>query len=87
MAFEAFRNSSKKEALDKLNTEENINPQGLEKLLTNYAFANLFLRDQEIASSLNFKPRILEYKSVIQHVAGKMKSFIDTFVKGMSRSV
>ena len=86
-AFEAFWDSSKKEALNQLCTEENINPQELEKLLTNYAFANRFPRDQEIASSLNFKPRILERKSVIERVADKIKSFIDTFVEGMGGSV
>lgn len=86
-AFEEYWDSSKREALNRLCVDENINPQQLEKLLTNYAFASRLPRDQEIVDSLNFKPKILERKSVIGRVADKIKSFIDTFLEGMGGSV
>ena len=44
-------------------------------------------RDQEIVDTLNFKPKILERKPIIERVADKIKSFIDTFVEGMGGSV
>ena len=86
-AFEDYWETSKKEALAKLCVDEKIAPNELEKLLNNYAFANRLPRDQEIVNSLHFRPKILERKSVIERVADKIKSFIDTFVAEMGGSV
>ena len=58
-----------------------------DKLLNNYSFANRLPREQEIVSSLNFKPKILERKPIIERVGDKIKAFIDTFVEGMGGSV
>jgi len=84
-AFESYWANHQKEAFSKLCEEENISPQQLEKLLKNYTFANRLPRDQEIVDSLNFKPKILERKPIIERVADKIKSFIDTFVEGDGR--
>ncbi|MDP1559254.1 MAG: type I restriction endonuclease subunit R [Nitrosomonas sp.] len=86
-AFEKYWTVNKKEAFSKLCTEENLSPQELEKILNHYTFANRLPRDQEIVDTLNFKPRILERKPIIERVADKIKSFIDTFVEGMGGSV
>jgi len=86
-AFEKYWTASKKEALMKLCAEENLSPQELEKILNHYTFANRFPRDDEIVDTLNFKPKILERKPIIERVADKIKSFIDTFVEGMGGSV
>ncbi len=86
-AFESYWTDSKKEAFSELCKAENINPQELEKLLNHYAFANRLPREQEIVDSLNFKPKILERKPIIERVADKIKSFIDTFIEGMGGSV
>ncbi len=82
-AFDKYWDASKKEAFNKLCAEENLSPQEIEKLLNTYAFANRLPRDQEIVDSLNFKPKILERKPIIERVADKIKAFIDTFVEGM----
>ncbi len=34
-------------------------------------------------SALSFKPKILQRKSIIERVAEKIKTFIDTFIEGM----
>lgn len=86
-AFENYWTANKKEAFSKLCAEENLSPQELEKILNHYTFANRMPRDQEIVDTLNFKPRILERKPIIERVAEKIKSFIDTFVEGMGGSV
>ncbi|MER0216912.1 MAG: type I restriction endonuclease subunit R [Nitrosomonas sp.] len=86
-AFESYWTDSKKEAFSELCKAENINPQELEKLLNHYAFANRLPREQEIVDSLNFKPKILERKPIIERVGDKIKSFIDTFIEGMGGSV
>lgn len=86
-AFEKYWTANKKEAFSKLCAEENLSPQELEKILNHYTFANRLPRDQEIVDTLNFKPKILERKPIIERVADKIKSFIDTFVEGMGGSV
>jgi len=86
-AFEKYWTANKKEAFVKLCAEENLSPQELEKILNHYTFANRLPRDQEIVDTLNFKPKILERKPIIERVADKIKAFIDTFVEGMGGSV
>jgi type I restriction enzyme R subunit len=44
-------------------------------------------RDQEIVDALDFKPKILERKSILERVADKIQEFINTFVEGMGGSV
>ncbi len=85
--FENYWTVNKKEAFSKLCAEENLSPQELEKILNHYTFANRLPRDQEIVDTLNFRPKILERKPIIERVADKIKSFIDTFIEGMGGSV
>ncbi|HMW69117.1 MAG TPA: type I restriction endonuclease subunit R [Nitrosomonas sp.] len=86
-AFESYWADRKQQAFNELCSDENLIPPALEKLLSHYAFANRLPRDQEIVDALNFKPKILERKPVVQRVAEKIKSFIDTFIEGMGGSV
>ena len=86
-AFEDYWLTQKEKAFIELCTSENIVPEELSKLINNYAFANRLPREQEIVSSLNFKPKILERKKTIQRVSEKIKSFIDTFIEGMGGTV
>ncbi len=85
--FENYWTANKKEAFSKLCAEENLSPQELQKILNHYTFANRLPRDQEIVDTLNYKPKIRERKPIIERVADKIKSFIDTFVEGMGGSV
>ncbi len=86
-AFESYWADRKQQAFSALCSDENLVPPALEKLLSHYAFANRLPRDQEIVDALNFKPKILERKPIVQRVAEKIKSFIDTFIEGMGGSV
>ncbi len=85
--FESYWSKHKKEAFAQLCQAEKIVPEELEKLLNNYTFANRLPRDQEIVSSLAFKPKALERKPIIERIAGKIKEFIDTFIEGMGGTV
>lgn len=86
-AFENYWLVKKAEAFTELCHTENINPDELSKIINNYNFANRLPREQEIISSLNFKPKILERKKIIARVAEKIKLFIDTFIEGMGGTV
>ena len=68
---------------DFLGAYMNIDPEGLQKILGTYAFANRLPREQEIVGTLTYKPKILERKSILQRIAEKIRAFIDTFIEGM----
>jgi type I restriction enzyme R subunit len=36
---------------------------------------------------LNFKPKILESKTIVERIKDKIQAFIDTFIEGMGGSV
>jgi len=81
--FETFWTEQKTNALQVLCDEERIKPEALQKLIRNYLFTNRLPRNEEIADSLSFQPKILERKPVITRIADKIKEFIDTFIEGM----
>ncbi len=85
--FENFWTEQKMEALQVLCNEERIKPEALQKLIRNYLFTNRLPRNEEIADSLSFQPKILERKPVITRIADKIKEFIDTFIEGMGEIV
>jgi type I restriction enzyme R subunit len=81
--FEQFWTAQKIEALHSLCEEEKIKPAELEKLIKNYLFANRLPLGQDIINALEFQPKILERKTIVERIAEKFKLFIDTFVEGM----
>lgn len=85
--FETYWTKHKQKAFEQLCADENIQPEQLEKLMQTYVFANRLPRDQEIANALGFKPKILERKSILERVADKIQTFINTFIEGMGGSV
>lgn len=81
--FETYWSAHREKAFHQLCAEENILPDKFAKLLQNYVFANRLPRDQEIVDALSFKPKILERKSILERVGGKISAYVNTFVEGM----
>lgn len=85
--FESYWNEHKTNAFNKLCKEENISPQKFESIVQTYVFANRLPRHQEIVDSLNFQPKILERKTLLERITLKIEEFITTFIDGMGGSV
>jgi type I restriction enzyme R subunit len=85
--FAEFWTEHQQKAFEQLCTDENIVPEQLQKLLNNYTFANDLPKNQEIKSALNFKPKILESKTIVERIKDKIQAFIDTFIEGMGGSI
>jgi len=85
--FAVFWNQQQQKALETLSNEENLSPEKLQKLLNNYAFTNELPKEGDISDTLNFKPKILQRKTILERIADKIKAFIDTFIEGMGGSV
>jgi len=86
-SFENYWSEHKQQAFEQLCAEENIIPEQFAKLLQTYQFANRLPRDQEIVKALNFQPKILERKSILERIADKIQDFINTYIEGMGGSV
>ena len=81
--FEGYWNDRKSEAFNKLCEEEKLTPQKFESIIQTYVFANRLPRHQEIVDSLNFQPKILDRKNLLERVADRIENYIVTFIDGM----
>ena len=82
-SFTEFWSEQQQHALTELCADEDLEQAALQQLLNNYAFANRLPREQEIIGALNFKPKILQRKTIIERVTEKIQIFINTFIEGM----
>ena len=81
--FENYWSENRKKAFETLCAEENMVPEQLEQIVTNYGFYNRLPKQQDIGNALSFKPKILERKTILQRVGDKIQDFINTFIDGM----
>lgn len=82
-SFETFWDEQKQLAAKQLCEQEQLNPDSFKQMIETYLFANRHPREQEIATALLFKPSILQRKTILQRIQGKIKDFVDTFIEGM----
>ncbi|MFZ4860194.1 MAG: type I restriction endonuclease subunit R, partial [Desulfuromonadaceae bacterium] len=82
-SFTEFWTEQQQQVLTELCDSEQLVQEEVQKLLDNYAFANRLPREQEIIGALNFKPKILQRKTIIERVTEKIQIFINTFIEGM----
>jgi type I restriction enzyme R subunit len=87
IAFENYWLIKKAAAFNELCTTENLQNKKLEEIIKTYNFANRLPRDQEIRDALNFQPKILDRKTIIERVSQKITDFIDTFIECMGGTV
>ncbi len=81
--FESYWSENRKKAFETLCAEENMVPEQLEQIVTNYGFYNRLPKQQDIGNALSFKPKILDRKTILQRVGDKIQDFINTFIDGM----
>jgi type I restriction enzyme R subunit len=81
--FYKFRDGKKKVALQQFIKEENLNFDKVQHLIDNYLFTEHEPRNEEIASTFNVKPKILELSPMIKKVKEKLMKFIDVFIEGI----
>ena len=81
--FENYWSDSKQKAFEQLCQEEQMVPEQLAQIFSNYGFCNRLPKQQDIDNALSFKPKILERKTILQRVGVKIQDFIHTFIDGM----
>jgi len=83
-AFDVFWKQEQQHALDRMCTEEKLEPMKLQDVIENYLFTERKPLRQDIASTLKFKPKILERGPIIERVTSRIYDFVETFINGMA---
>lgn len=78
-SFDEFIEAEKTKALDQLASEENLNKDGLQKLVSDYIFTERTPLNDDIVSVLNEKPKLLQRKTIAERVKEKILSFVETY--------
>ncbi|CRX45681.1 HsdR family type I site-specific deoxyribonuclease [Yersinia enterocolitica] len=81
--FENYVEREKSRAISVLCEEERLDAIKLTGLLENYIFTDVLPREDQIADTLTWQPKILERKTVRTRVYERVRGVIDTFIDGM----
>ena len=82
--FETFWNEERKQALQELSKEENLNPEKLEKIIGNYLFTEKTPMRDDIISMVTKRPTLKERGKTAERITQKILSFVETFISGIS---
>lgn len=85
-AFEDYVEEEKQMAFKTICAEEKLEPEKLNKVLTNYLFTERIPMPDEIINLLQVKPKLLERKNIIQRITDKISEFVETYITGVSTS-
>lgn len=80
--FEYFWEKEKREALEKLANEEQLDKNKLEILVNRYELSEEMPLREDFAGTLQTKPTILQRKKIVGRLTEKFKGFVDTFIGG-----
>lgn len=78
-AFEKFWDEEKIKAFDELCEEENLNKEEVKKVVDTYLYDERPPLGDDIANTLNVKPKLLERRKVVPRVLEKIMMFVEKF--------
>ena len=77
--FEAFWDAEKLKAFDALCEEENLVSDELKKVIETYIYDERIPLKDDVAKTLNVKPKLLERKVILPRVLDKIVAFVEKF--------
>lgn len=81
-AFETFWTYEKTAAFEAMCKEEGIMTDRLQSLIDDYLYSGRKPRGDDIVGTLAVQPSVLQRKSIVERVGGKLNRFIETFIEG-----
>lgn len=78
-AFEKFWDEEKIKAFDELCEEENLNKEEVKKVVDTYLYDERVPLGDDIANTLNVKPKLLERRKVVPRVLDRIMNFVEKF--------
>ena len=81
--FGQFWNKERIAAFQKLVAEEKLKPAELQAVIENYLYSEREPLRDEIVNTLEEKPKLLERKTKVERVLGKIVAYVNTFFDGI----
>lgn len=81
-AFETFWTIEKQKAFEVLCRDEKLHPERMHAILSQYMYTERLPLNDELIAALDFKPSVLQRKSIVGRVLDKLAEYVDTFVRG-----
>ena len=82
--FESYWNEERKEALNELSEEENLDNEKLQDVIGKYLFTEKKPLRDDIIGLLNQRPSLKERASIAERVTNKILRFVETFISGIT---
>ncbi|GAB3534890.1 type I restriction endonuclease subunit R [Pontibacter brevis] len=83
-AFEAYWNEERKQALQKMSDEENLDSEKLNETIGKYLFTEKKPLRDEVIGMLNTRPTLKERGTIAERVTDKILAFVETFINGIT---
>ncbi len=82
-AFDDYWSMERESALSVLSEEEELDPQGLRKVVDNFVYTQKAPLRDEVLEIRKVPAKLLERRTVAERIIEKIRSFIDTFIDGV----
>ena len=81
--FESYWNTEKQQALQEMSTTEDMDLEGLQKVIDHYLFTEKLPMRDDVISLLHKRPTLKKRRVVSERIIDKIKSFVATFIDGV----
>lgn len=83
-AFETYWDEERKQALQKMSEEENLDSEKLQMAIGKYLFTEKKPLRDEVIGMLNSRPTLKERGTIAERVTDRILAFVETFINGIS---
>lgn len=78
-----FWNDERKQALEDLTKEEDLDFEKIQKLIGDYLFTEKEPLRDNLIEAMNYRPALKERKSIAERISSKIRKYIETFIEGL----
>ena len=80
--FYSFWNDERKQALEALTKEEDLDFEKIQKLIGDYLFTEKEPLRDSLVEAMNYRPALKERRSIAERISSKIRNYIETFIEG-----
>lgn len=80
--FYSFWNDERKQALEALTKEEDLDFEKIQKLIGDYLFTEKEPLRDSLVEAMNYRPTLKERRSIAERISSKIRKYIETFIEG-----
>lgn len=81
--FEKYWDEQREKAIEELGKAEDLDVEGLQKMIGDYLFTEKVPRRDEVIGIMNTRPSLKERGTITERIIGKIKDFVETFIDGI----